>query len=416
VRGRAGSGRRALAAALAQRAGRALRLIIASSASASAVEALRHDLREVHLRGWIPCVSGLDDLAAADAAAREEVSRAIERHPGPMFVRCGAAATPAIGAGQIAIDLPTLSVGERTAAWSDALARTGLDAGARELAERYPIGAGRIFRIASDVARGGGRRDGSSHTSIGCSRTSAPRGSLASGTASIASPASPISCCPRTCSTACAADRAHPAALDRARGLGHGADRVDRPRGDRAVQGGPGTGKTLVAGVVARELGYELYRVDLSRVTSKWLGETEKNLAEVFDAAEDGRCILLFDEADSLFARRTAVRTSNDRHANLEVNYLLQRLDTFEGIAILTTNASSSIDPAFKRRLSFRLSFPFPDEDTREQLWRAHLPPRLPVAGPLALDRLAHKYQLSGGYIRNAALRAAYLAAARQAR
>jgi len=175
--------------------------------------------------------------------------------------------------------------------------------------------------------------------------------------------------------------------------------------------GPPGTGKTLVAGVIARELGLDLYQVDLSKLMSKWLGETERNLAAVFDAAEDGQVILLFDEADSLFAKRTEVRSSNDRYANLEVNYLLQRLDAFEGIAILTTNASGSIDPAFKRRLSFRLSFPFPDEDTREQLWRAHLPPTLPVTGELALDKLARKYQLSGGYIRNACLRAAFLAA-----
>jgi SpoVK/Ycf46/Vps4 family AAA+-type ATPase len=131
----------------------------------------------------------------------------------------------------------------------------------------------------------------------------------------------------------------------------------------------------------------------------------------VFDAAEDGQVILLFDEADSLFAKRTEVRSSNDRYANLEVNYLLQRLDAFEGIAILTTNFGGSIDPAFKRRMSFRLSFPFPDEDTREQLWRVHLPPQLPIGGELALDKLARKYQLAGGYIRNACLRAAFLAA-----
>ncbi|HEY6037671.1 MAG TPA: ATP-binding protein, partial [Kofleriaceae bacterium] len=176
-------------------------------------------------------------------------------------------------------------------------------------------------------------------------------------------------------------------------------------------QGQPGTGKTLVAGVVARELGLDLYQVDLSKVMSKWIGETERNLSTIFDAAEDGQVVLLFDEADSLFSKRTEVRSSNDRYANLEVNYLLQRLDSFEGIAMLTTNSGGSIDPAFKRRLSFRLSFPFPDEDTREQLWRAHLPPELPTAGAFTLDALARKYQLSGGYIRNACLRAAFLAA-----
>jgi SpoVK/Ycf46/Vps4 family AAA+-type ATPase len=176
-------------------------------------------------------------------------------------------------------------------------------------------------------------------------------------------------------------------------------------------QGQPGTGKTLVAGVIARELGLDLYQVDLSKVMSKWIGETERNLSAIFDAAEDGQAILLFDEADALFARRTEVRSSNDRYANLEVNYLLQRLDAFEGIAILTTNSGASIDPAFKRRLSFQLTFPFPDEDTRAELWRAHLPEDLPRAGPLTFDALARKYQLSGGYIRNACLRAAFLAA-----
>jgi SpoVK/Ycf46/Vps4 family AAA+-type ATPase len=180
-------------------------------------------------------------------------------------------------------------------------------------------------------------------------------------------------------------------------------------------QGGPGTGKTMAAEVIARALGYELWRVDLSKVVSKWIGETEKNLAAVFDAAEDGEIVLLFDEADSLFGKRTEVKSSNDRNANLETNYLLQRLDSFTGIAILTTNFGTSIDPAFRRRLSVQAQFPFPDEVDRERLWRAHLPRKLPVAGDLDLGALARKYELSGGYIRNAVLRAAYLAASRGA-
>jgi SpoVK/Ycf46/Vps4 family AAA+-type ATPase len=176
-------------------------------------------------------------------------------------------------------------------------------------------------------------------------------------------------------------------------------------------QGGPGTGKTLVASAIANELGMDLYRVDLSRIMSKWIGETEQNLAKLFDAAEDGHIIVLFDEADSLFAKRTEVKSSVDRYANLEVNYLLQRLDSFEGIAILTTNFGTSIDNAFKRRLSFRLTFPFPDDEAREALWRSHLPPQVPKTGDFDLAELARKYRLSGGYIRNAALRAAFLAA-----
>src|SRR5450432_3451148 len=121
--------------------------------------------------------------------------------------------------------------------------------------------------------------------------------------------------------------------------------------------------------------------------------------------------IVLFDEADSLFSKRTEVKSSVDRYANLEVNFLLQRLDTFEGIAILTTNFGTSIDAAFKRRLSFRLTFPFPDEEAREGLWRSHLPAALPTSGTFDLGDLSRRYRLSGGYIRNAVLRAAFLAA-----
>jgi SpoVK/Ycf46/Vps4 family AAA+-type ATPase len=149
----------------------------------------------------------------------------------------------------------------------------------------------------------------------------------------------------------------------------------------------------------------------VSRITSKWIGETEKNLGALFDAAEDGQVMLLFDEADSLFAKRTEVKSSVDRYANMEVNYLLQRLDSFEGVAVLTTNFGGSIDPAFKRRLTYRVTFPFPDDELREQLWRAHIPPQAPVAGAIDFGALARRFQLSGGYIRNAALRAAFLAA-----
>jgi SpoVK/Ycf46/Vps4 family AAA+-type ATPase len=192
-----------------------------------------------------------------------------------------------------------------------------------------------------------------------------------------------------------------------------GFDRVlSSARGVTALfSGGPGTGKTLVASAIANELGMDLYRVDLSRVMSKWIGETEQNLAKLFDAAEDGNAIILFDEADSLFAKRTEVKSSVDRYANLEVNYLLQRFDTFEGIAILTTNFGTSIDSAFKRRLSLRLTFPFPDEDQREKLWRAHMPPEVPTSGDFDLAGIARRYRLSGGYIRNCALRAAFIAA-----
>jgi SpoVK/Ycf46/Vps4 family AAA+-type ATPase len=176
--------------------------------------------------------------------------------------------------------------------------------------------------------------------------------------------------------------------------------------------GPPGTGKTMVAGLLATELGLDLYQIDTSRLVSKWIGETEKNLARLFDAAAAGHAILLFDEADSLFAKRTDVKSSNDRYANLEVNYLLQRMESFDGISILTTNLEASVDEAFRRRLAFRIAFPLPEVDERERLWRAMLPANAAVGGPLDFRDLAQRFVMSGGYIRNAALRAAYLAAA----
>ncbi|MCE9579678.1 MAG: ATP-binding protein, partial [Deltaproteobacteria bacterium] len=174
--------------------------------------------------------------------------------------------------------------------------------------------------------------------------------------------------------------------------------------------GPPGTGKTMVAGLIARELALELYQIDLSRVVSKYVGETEKNLAEVFDAADWGNVLLLFDEADALFSRRTDVKSSNDRFANMEINYLLQRLERFEGVSILTTNLEGSIDTAFKRRLSFRVGFPMPDASEREVLWRRMVPTEAPIVD-LDVAALAQAYEFTGGNIRNAMLRAAYLAA-----
>ena len=175
--------------------------------------------------------------------------------------------------------------------------------------------------------------------------------------------------------------------------------------------GAPGTGKTMVASLIARELGQELYQIDLSRVVSKWVGETEKNLARVFDAAEGANVVLLFDEADSLFSRRTEVKSSNDRHSNAEVNYLLQRVERFEGICILTTNFEGSIDPAFKRRLAFRMSFPLPDENERAELWRRMIPTSADIAPDINFKELGREYELAGGNIRNAIVRAAFLAA-----
>lgn len=179
--------------------------------------------------------------------------------------------------------------------------------------------------------------------------------------------------------------------------------------------GPPGTGKTMVAGLIARELDLELYQVDISKVVSKWVGETEKNLARIFDAAEHGHALLLFDEADSLFGQRTAdAKTASDRYANLEVNYLLQRIEAFGGITILTTNMDTAIDDAVKRRLAAHVRFERPDEDERARLWtRNCITGRAPVDRNVNYDALAKMFpNMSGANIRNAAISAAFVAAA----
>ncbi len=190
------------------------------------------------------------------------------------------------------------------------------------------------------------------------------------------------------------------------------AAKVGKGLGTSALfSGPPGTGKTMVAALVAKELGLELYQVDMAKVVSKFIGETERNLGALFDAAEAGHAVLLFDEADSLFGKRTEVKSSNDRYANLETNYLLQRLESFTGICLLTSNHEANIDPAFQRRLSLHVRFELPEAEERAALWRAMLPAAAPVQPGMDFERLARSFVMSGGYIRNAALRAAFLAA-----
>jgi len=178
--------------------------------------------------------------------------------------------------------------------------------------------------------------------------------------------------------------------------------------------GPPGTGKTMVAGLLARELDLELYQIDLSKVVSKWVGETEKQLAKIFDAADAGHALLLFDEADSLFAKRTEVKSAVDRYANLEVNFLLQRIESFGGVTIMTTNLDTSIDPALKRRLASHIVFQPPELAESMKLWEQMLSVgvQAPLAKPLQLEKLARTYEaMTGANIRNAVLAAAFTAA-----
>jgi SpoVK/Ycf46/Vps4 family AAA+-type ATPase len=188
------------------------------------------------------------------------------------------------------------------------------------------------------------------------------------------------------------------------------AGKSGRGLGISALFAGPsGTGKTMAAEVMAKELRLDLYRIDLSTVVSKYIGETEKNLRRIFDAAESGGAVLLFDEADALFGKRTQVKDSHDRHANVEVSYLLQRMEAYQGLAILTTNLKDSLDQAFLRRIRFVVKFSFPDATQRAEIWQHIFPNQTPTEG-LDPKKLA-QLNVAGGNIRNIALNAAFNAA-----
>jgi len=193
---------------------------------------------------------------------------------------------------------------------------------------------------------------------------------------------------------------------------GFGTKLQERGLGISALLSGPsGTGKTMAGQIIANTLGLDLYCIDLSSVVSKWLGETEKNIRRLFDAAEEGGVVMQFDEADALFGKRSEVKDSHDRHANIEVSYLLQKLEAYRGIAILTTNLRDNIDQAFMRRIRFVVEFPFPGAAERESIWQRIFPSQVPLAG-IDFQQLS-RLNIAGGTIRNVALAAAFEAARR---
>jgi SpoVK/Ycf46/Vps4 family AAA+-type ATPase len=188
--------------------------------------------------------------------------------------------------------------------------------------------------------------------------------------------------------------------------------KLSRGKGLNVLFTGPsGTGKTMAAEVLAGELSLDLYQIDLSSVVSKYIGETEKNLSAIFQEAEQSQALLFFDEADALFGKRTEVKDAHDRYANIEVNYLLQRVEQYEGVVILATNLQQNLDDAFLRRMQEVLEFPFPDDSLREQIWRCHFPKNAPCEKDIDFSFLAQKFKMTGGNIKNIVLGAAFMAA-----
>jgi ATP-dependent 26S proteasome regulatory subunit len=409
LEGRRGVGRRTIARRAAGR-----RLIALDLESADGPDALIALGREVLLSDAIPLIAGID--ASDGDAARREVGRFLDRSRGPVFVTAAAPLRDlhaSIPVTRFAVPLP--SAPTRAALWDHALADTAVPEAIEGAALRFQLGPAGI-RAAAVNAR-----------AISAARgVAVDAAAIAEGVRSTVEERLHGLARRHTSDldwddVVVPPDTADQIAMLVAR-VRHAyqvlmqwqfARHLPGPGVAALFTGPPGTGKTMVAGIIGRTLGLELYRVDLSQIVSKWVGETEKHLDAVFDAAETGHAMLLFDEADALFAKRTEVKGATERYANMEVNFLLQRIESFAGVAILTTNLEGSLDPALRRRLSAHIQFPHPDEDERLELWKRLLPAQALVTGQLKLDGLARDFPaFAGAHIRNALTTAAFLAAA----
>jgi len=360
------------------------------------------------LRQVVPIVC----IPAAWSPERTAVT-AFERHPGPVLL-CGRRGLVPVGERRplLALEVNHLAVEERRAMWTELLPELAEEAPV--LAARYVVEPGAAAIAARDARSSWVLDGGGAHAGALVSSFRARAEVSVSGGVKLVRPS--------------AGWGQLVLAPDRLGQLREGVDRLlqqskvldewqflaGRPgaRGVRMLFAGPpGTGKTLTAEVTANALGVDLLVVDISRVVSKWIGETEKNLAELFDAAERSQMVLFFDEADALFGKRTEVSDAHDRYANLETAYLLARLERCEGMVILATNFRQNVDPAFMRRLEFVVEFDEPGLAERVALWSCHLPAQAPLDPGINIDQLASLYPVVGGVIRNAAVAAAFVAA-----
>jgi hypothetical protein len=351
-----------------------------------------------------------DEADLADAAREAAIVRLVERSAAPLILT-GRDRRPAIRRHTVTLDVARPSATEQGALWravlgdADAVVNGQLD----RLVGQFDLG---VAAIRSAAAEAGARLDGGDPGQRlwdACVSQARPRvddlAQRIETTAGWDDLVLPEAQRQILRDIAAAARQRHRVYTD----WGFAA-RGARGLGLHALFAGPsGTGKTMAAEVLARALRLDLYRIDLSQVVSKYIGETEKNLRRVFDAAEGGGALLLFDEADALFGKRSEVKDSHDRYANIEVSYLLQRMEAYRGLAILTTNMKDALDPAFLRRLRFVVQFPFPDAAHRAEIWRRAFPAATPTEG-LRPDRLA-RLNVAGGNIRNIAVQAAFLAA-----
>jgi hypothetical protein len=363
--------------------------------------------------------SGRMLVADADGArkgAERSIERLVDGSSGP-FVLSSATRRPSGRRALLTFDVARPTSGERLEIWRDAL---GADApaaeeGLRSVAFQFDLDLAGMRAAAAEAlsAVAAGAKAGLTLEAAlweSCRRQA--RAGLADGVQRVEPQASPddlvLPARERQTIDAIVAQVRHRATVYGDWGF---AESGGRGLGLAALFAGPsGTGKTLAAEIIGAELRLDLLRIDLSAVVDKYIGETEKRLKRVFDAAEAGGAVLLFDEADALFGKRSEVKDSHDRHANIEVAYLLQRIEAYRGLAILTTNLRDNLDQAFLRRLRFIVQFPFPDSAQRALIWKRVFPPRTPLEA-LNYERLA-QLNVTGGSIRNIALNAAFAAAA----
>jgi hypothetical protein len=362
---------------------------------------------------FLPLALYVDTLTQAGDSASpgtaSPVTQLLDRLEGATFL---AAREPWSGLRKatFSVDVDKPTTAEQAAAWSSALGLAASDSPAR-LAAQFSLGFNTIKQIAHDALADSAGNPTSLHDRLwdACLASTRPQLDVLARRIPTVATWNDIVLpdAERTLLQHIADQVAQRSTVYESWGF---AQKMSRGLGMSVLfSGESGTGKTLAAEVLAHELRLNLYRIDLSGVVSKYIGETEKNLRRLFDAAENGGAILFFDEADALFGRRSEVKDSHDRYANIEINYLLQRMEAYSGLAILATNMKSALDTAFLRRLRFIVRFPFPGVPERKAMWQRAFPPDVPRAA-LDYDRLA-RLNITGGHIHNIALNAAFLAA-----
>jgi AAA+ superfamily predicted ATPase len=355
--------------------------------------------RDARLSGLALYLDVSDDVADDSGELRRRVDRLLTRVTGLVFVD-SREGWPTIDSGALVVDVASPTVVEQRAAW---IAATGDEPLARQLVAQFDLDIVAIEALAAEF-------DGGDELWAAALRSTRPRlDQLAQRVDARATRDDLI--LPDDVAEQLERIKAQVQLRSTVHSDWGLADRTSRGLGITALFAGEsGTGKTLAAEVIAGELRLDLYRIDLSAVVSKYIGETEKHLRRLFDTAERGGTVLFFDEADALFGKRSEVRDSHDRYANIEVNYLLQRMESYQGLAILATNMKSALDQAFTRRLRFVVDFPFPDRAERERIWRRSFLPAVNT-GELDFSRLAF-FTLTGGSIHNAAVNATFAVAA----